>query len=59
MNKRKRWRRVAPNAKWGCRGGRDCGNIPRFERKTFKRNGGVRRHRYCVTHARRHGCTVR
>lgn len=59
MNKLKRWRRVRPSPKYGCRGGRDCGSIPRFERKTFRRNGDVSRSRYCVKHARKHGCKER
>jgi hypothetical protein len=54
-----RWRRVAPSALWGCRGGRSCGNVPRFARRTFRRNGAVTEHRYCAGHARKRGCRVK
>ena len=59
MKRLKRWCRVRPSAKYGCRGGRSCGNVPRFARRTFHRNGDVTEHRYCVKDARKHGCTVR
>lgn len=59
MKHLKRWRRVRPSAKYGCRGGRSCGNVPRFARRTFRRNGVISEHRFCATHARRRGCKVR
>jgi hypothetical protein len=54
-----RWRRVAANALWGCRGGRACGSVPRFARRTYRRNGGFMDVRYCVKRARKRGCRVK
>ena len=52
------WRRVKPDAAWGCRGGRACGSIPRRAYVTRRRDGSLNAKRYCVAHAKKHGCKV-
>lgn len=51
------WHVVKPSAKWGCRGGRACGAIPMRAYVTWRRDGSTIEKRYCIRHARLHGCT--